>query len=220
MELFTVHLGLELGLYRALDDASTNPSDGGSTGGLTEGELAARAGISPRYAREWLEHQVVSGFITCDEPSSPAADRIYRLAARARRGVVGRGQSVPHRTGRDDARRYSAGASVAPGRVSHRRRRALRRVRRRDPRRHPSTEPAGVHPRPRVDLARLDAGRDRKTRRAIRRHAYSISAVAKARRHLRSRRRTRESALSASTWTRGRLPPPKRRPRVSAWAIE
>ncbi len=79
MELFAVHLGLELGLYRVLDDASTNPSDGGSTGGLTEGELAARAGIAPRYAREWLEYQVVSGFITCDDPSSPAADRIYRL---------------------------------------------------------------------------------------------------------------------------------------------
>ena len=79
MELFAVHLGLELGLYRALDDASTNPSDGQSTGGLTEAELAARAGIAPRYAREWLEHQVVSGFITCDDPTSPAADRIYRL---------------------------------------------------------------------------------------------------------------------------------------------
>ncbi|HEY9484968.1 MAG TPA: methyltransferase domain-containing protein [Micromonosporaceae bacterium] len=80
MELFAVHLGLELGLYRALHDASTNPSDLGATaGGLTEGELAARAGISPRYAREWLEHQVVSGLITCDDPSSPAPDRIYRL---------------------------------------------------------------------------------------------------------------------------------------------
>jgi SAM-dependent methyltransferase len=85
MELFAVHLGLELGLYRALDDASTNAADGQSTpdrrsaGGLTEAELAARAGISPRYAREWLEHQVVSGLVACDEPSSPAADRIYRL---------------------------------------------------------------------------------------------------------------------------------------------
>jgi SAM-dependent methyltransferase len=26
-----------------------------------------------------LEHQVVSGLVTCDEPSSPAADRVYRL---------------------------------------------------------------------------------------------------------------------------------------------
>jgi SAM-dependent methyltransferase len=80
MELFAVHLGLELGLYRALDDAATDgPDHQSTTGGLTEAELAARAGISQRYAREWLEHQVVSGFLTCDEPSSPPADRLYRL---------------------------------------------------------------------------------------------------------------------------------------------
>lgn len=83
LELFSVHLGLELGLYRALDEASTNPPDRQSTpttaGGLTEGDLAARAGISTRYAREWLEHQVVAGVLSCDDPSSPAADRVYRL---------------------------------------------------------------------------------------------------------------------------------------------
>jgi SAM-dependent methyltransferase len=85
LELFAVHLGIELGLYRALDEASTNPPDHRSTrtttGGLTEGQLADRAGIAARYAREWLEHQVVSGLVTCDDPSSPATDRIYRLPA-------------------------------------------------------------------------------------------------------------------------------------------
>src|SRR5262249_16610162 len=47
LELLSVHLGLELGLYRALD------------GGATETELATRAGIALRYAREWLEQQTV-----------------------------------------------------------------------------------------------------------------------------------------------------------------
>jgi SAM-dependent methyltransferase len=81
MELFAVHLGIELGLYRALDEASTNLDRRSTTGGLTETELAARAGISDRYAREWLEQQVVSGVVTCDDPSLPAADRVYRLPA-------------------------------------------------------------------------------------------------------------------------------------------
>lgn len=67
LELFTVHLGIELGLYRALD------------GGVSEGELATRASIAPRYAREWLEQQVVAGIIDVDNPSDAAPDRVYRL---------------------------------------------------------------------------------------------------------------------------------------------
>src|SRR5215467_1118542 len=57
LELLSVHLGLELGLYRALD------------GGATETDLATRAGIAPRYAREWLEQQTVAGFLDCDDTS-------------------------------------------------------------------------------------------------------------------------------------------------------
>src|SRR5262245_43067216 len=67
LELFSVHLGLELGLYGAFD------------GGLTESDLAVRAAIAPRYAREWLEQQVVAGIVDCDDPSVPAAERVYRL---------------------------------------------------------------------------------------------------------------------------------------------
>ncbi|HEY7176267.1 MAG TPA: methyltransferase domain-containing protein [Micromonosporaceae bacterium] len=67
MELLSVHLGLELGLYRALDS------------GATEDELATRAGIAPRYAREWLEHQTVSGFLDCDDASRAAPERVYRM---------------------------------------------------------------------------------------------------------------------------------------------
>jgi ubiquinone/menaquinone biosynthesis C-methylase UbiE len=69
MELLSVHLGLELGLYRAVGEAGT------------EADVASRAGIAPRYAREWLEQQTVSGILTCDDPARPAPERVYRLPA-------------------------------------------------------------------------------------------------------------------------------------------
>ena len=47
----TVYLGDRLGLYRSLAEE----------GPATPTELAERAGIHPRYAREWLEHQAVGG---------------------------------------------------------------------------------------------------------------------------------------------------------------
>src|SRR5512132_1688859 len=47
LETLGVYLGLELGLYQALADLET----------ATQAELAATAGIAPRYAREWLEQQ-------------------------------------------------------------------------------------------------------------------------------------------------------------------
>jgi Methyltransferase domain len=53
IELLTVALGLRLGLYAALRDT---PS--------TAAQLAARAGILERYAREWLEQQAVAGLLT------------------------------------------------------------------------------------------------------------------------------------------------------------
>jgi SAM-dependent methyltransferase len=52
LELLTIHLGDRLGLYRAL-----------AGGPLTPEELAARAGIAERYAREWLECQAVCGLL-------------------------------------------------------------------------------------------------------------------------------------------------------------
>jgi SAM-dependent methyltransferase len=69
METLGVYLGVELGLYRALADL----------GEATEAEVAGRAGIAPRYAREWLEQQAVAGFLACDDPTLPAAERRYRL---------------------------------------------------------------------------------------------------------------------------------------------
>lgn len=52
LELGTVKIGLDLGLYRALRLASATPT-----------ELAVRSGIHVRYAREWLEQQFTAGVV-------------------------------------------------------------------------------------------------------------------------------------------------------------
>lgn len=69
LELFGIYLGKELGLYEALR----------SNGALTPVELAARTGIAPRYAREWLEQQAVAGFLVVEAPAAAADARKYRL---------------------------------------------------------------------------------------------------------------------------------------------
>jgi SAM-dependent methyltransferase len=71
LELFGVYLGVELGLYRALAEH----------GAATGAELAERAGIDIRYAREWLEQQAVAGYLACDDPAEPAERRRFRLPA-------------------------------------------------------------------------------------------------------------------------------------------
>lgn len=68
-DLLAIHLGLDLGLYQAL-------SDGGPA---TSGELAQRAEIDERYAREWLEQQAVGGILTVDDVAAAPADRRYAL---------------------------------------------------------------------------------------------------------------------------------------------
>jgi len=65
LELSTIYLGSELGLYRLLADR----------GPLTAPELAGAAGIAPRYAREWLEQQAVAGLLDADD----AEERGYSL---------------------------------------------------------------------------------------------------------------------------------------------
>lgn len=69
LDLFCVHLGVELGLYGHLRSPLTAP------------ELAHAAGIAPRYAREWLEQQHVSGLVDCEDPALPEDARVYSLAA-------------------------------------------------------------------------------------------------------------------------------------------
>ncbi|MEV0901063.1 methyltransferase domain-containing protein [Actinoplanes sp. NPDC049802] len=53
LELCTVELGRQLGLYTALRDGAHDPAT-----------LAKSAGIDERYAREWLEQQAAAGFLT------------------------------------------------------------------------------------------------------------------------------------------------------------
>ncbi len=69
LDLFAVHLGDRLGLYEALH----------RHGPLTSDELAQRAGIAGRYAREWLEQQAVSDILTVDDAGAAATDRRYGL---------------------------------------------------------------------------------------------------------------------------------------------
>jgi 2-polyprenyl-3-methyl-5-hydroxy-6-metoxy-1,4-benzoquinol methylase len=69
-ELMTIYVGDRLGLYAALAD-----------GALTPGELASKASIAERYAREWLEQQAVAGFLEVDDVGAEAADRRYTLSS-------------------------------------------------------------------------------------------------------------------------------------------
>jgi pimeloyl-ACP methyl ester carboxylesterase/ubiquinone/menaquinone biosynthesis C-methylase UbiE len=72
LELFSVHLGRELGLYEAVAEAP-----------LTARGLAERARIAERYAREWLEQQTVAGLleVTTDSSGGTAEDREYAMPA-------------------------------------------------------------------------------------------------------------------------------------------
>ncbi len=68
LDLASVYLGDRLGLYRALREAPA-----------TSTELARRASISERYAREWLEQQAVTGILTVSDSSADADARVYAL---------------------------------------------------------------------------------------------------------------------------------------------
>jgi 2-polyprenyl-3-methyl-5-hydroxy-6-metoxy-1,4-benzoquinol methylase len=66
-----IYLGDRLGLYRALADG----------GPATAPELAERAGIHRRYAREWLEHQAVGAILDVDDVAAAPDERRYALPA-------------------------------------------------------------------------------------------------------------------------------------------
>ena len=84
LELFGIYLGDRLGLYDVLKD-----------GPSTAGELASRAGIAPRYAREWLEQQAVAGVLTVDDVTADAEVRRYTLPE-AHVGVLADPVAVDH----------------------------------------------------------------------------------------------------------------------------
>jgi SAM-dependent methyltransferase len=71
LELFSVYLGVELGLYRTLAE----------NGPLTPAGLSERGGIAERYAREWLEQQAVAGLIEVEDAAAEPRERRYRLPA-------------------------------------------------------------------------------------------------------------------------------------------
>ncbi|HUT78113.1 MAG TPA: class I SAM-dependent methyltransferase [Polyangia bacterium] len=68
-DLVCVYIGDRLGLYRALA--------GG--GPMTASGLAHAAGVHPRYAREWLEQQAMSGILSVDDPDLSDDERRYDL---------------------------------------------------------------------------------------------------------------------------------------------
>jgi SAM-dependent methyltransferase len=67
LDLLHIWLGERAGLYQAL-----------AAGPATPGELAQRAGITERYAREWLEQQAVARLIAVDD-TGDAATRRYSI---------------------------------------------------------------------------------------------------------------------------------------------
>jgi SAM-dependent methyltransferase len=69
LDLYHVWLGERLGLYRALAEA----------GPATAAQLAGRAEIDERYAREWLEHQAVAGLLAVDDERADAATRRFSI---------------------------------------------------------------------------------------------------------------------------------------------
>lgn len=70
LDVQAAFLGDRLGWYRAL----------AGDGPLTSTQLADRTATSERYAREWLEHQAVTGILLVDDDPDPRRRR-YRLPA-------------------------------------------------------------------------------------------------------------------------------------------
>ena len=71
LEMYAVYFGDRLGWYRTLAEQ----------GPLTSLELSRATGTAERYAREWLEHQAVSGYLTVSDPTDQPQARRYRLPA-------------------------------------------------------------------------------------------------------------------------------------------
>jgi 2-polyprenyl-3-methyl-5-hydroxy-6-metoxy-1,4-benzoquinol methylase len=69
VDIVSVYLGDRLGLYRSLAEA----------GASTPADLALRAGIHDRYAREWLEQQAVTGILEVDDAGKAEGERRYSL---------------------------------------------------------------------------------------------------------------------------------------------
>ena len=71
MDVVSAAIGDRLGYYRALDEGPRTPA-----------ELAAATGTHERYAREWLEQQAMSGFLTVTDGSFALAPGAAEALAR------------------------------------------------------------------------------------------------------------------------------------------
>jgi predicted O-methyltransferase YrrM len=91
LELYTIYLGEQLGLYRALAES----------GAATSSQLAARTGTTERYVREWLEHHAASDLLVVDDPRAEPLARRYWLPP----------EHIPVLANRDDVR-YEAYTGV------------------------------------------------------------------------------------------------------------
>ena len=69
MDLATIRLGKELGLYQAL----------AVHGPMTPADLARRSGTDQRYVREWMEQQAVTAILTVTDAPAAAGERHYAL---------------------------------------------------------------------------------------------------------------------------------------------
>jgi SAM-dependent methyltransferase len=67
-DLAALHVGERLGLYAAL-----------AAGPLTATELATATGTAPRYVREWLEQQAVTGILAVDDQAAAEDHRRFSL---------------------------------------------------------------------------------------------------------------------------------------------
>jgi SAM-dependent methyltransferase len=77
-ELFTVYLGVRLGIYAEL--AAGGPG--------TVAELARRTGVAHRYLLEWLEQQAVAGILGVAGVGGDPQRRVYSLPAQARQVLI------------------------------------------------------------------------------------------------------------------------------------
>lgn len=69
MDVWSIYIGDRLGYYEVL--ATRGPT--------TVGELAEAADSHPRYAREWLEQQAVTGILEVDDATLPEDARRYAI---------------------------------------------------------------------------------------------------------------------------------------------
>ncbi|HET7324108.1 MAG TPA: methyltransferase, partial [Halococcus sp.] len=68
-EVYTIHIGDQLGFYETLADE----------GALTPRDLATHTETHERYVREWLEQQTVAGILAVENERANASERRYSL---------------------------------------------------------------------------------------------------------------------------------------------